>query len=427
MAQFIELGFRYDAGGATLRATDFVALVEQERVEDPTAADVRVMTVHQAKGLEFDIVVLPQLDAPLIRGEGRRPLAYRDDPAGRVTRIFPAIGGKVRPLFDAVMPEIQQAADLEQSAALRDALSNLYVALTRARHELHILIKPDGANGQGKARTAARIVRHALAPDMDAFEGAVLFDAGQPGAAGMEVARRDAAAAAGTVQEAPDAAAPPSAVRLKILGARTRVLPRRSPSEMEGGDEVSLASVLRLEAAAFAERGSIAHAWFEQVGWIEDGLPADVELLRIAQRIAPNAPAHELDTLLERFHGWRSAEPVRAALSRDSFPAGATVHREVPFIRRDGDSIMEGVIDRLVIVREGGKVTRAVVLDYKTDAVAADDEAALAQRIGFYRPQLEAYRRALMEMYRLRPEDVEARLIFLNAARVYTLAMALHA
>jgi ATP-dependent helicase/nuclease subunit A len=78
-------------------------------------------------------------------------------------------------------------------------------------------------------------------------------------------------------------------------------------------------------------------------------------------------------------------------------------------------------------VREGGKVTRAVVLDYKTDAVAADDEAALAQRIGFYRPQLEAYRRALMEMYRLRPEDVEARLIFLNAARVYTLAMALHA
>ena len=40
-----------------------IGWVEAERVEDPTAADVRVMTIHQSKGLEFDIVVLPGTDA----------------------------------------------------------------------------------------------------------------------------------------------------------------------------------------------------------------------------------------------------------------------------------------------------------------------------------------------------------------------------
>ncbi len=49
LAQLVEMAYRYE-DRATLRATDFVNLVEQQRVEDPTSARVRVMTVHQCQG-----------------------------------------------------------------------------------------------------------------------------------------------------------------------------------------------------------------------------------------------------------------------------------------------------------------------------------------------------------------------------------------
>ena len=48
--------------GPTTRPIDFVHFVESTRVEQGTTAPIRVMTIHAAKGLEFDTAVLPELD-----------------------------------------------------------------------------------------------------------------------------------------------------------------------------------------------------------------------------------------------------------------------------------------------------------------------------------------------------------------------------
>ena len=61
LRQVIELGWKFDAH-PTARTRDFIALIESERVEAPTEDLVRVMTIHKSKGLEFDIVVLPELN-----------------------------------------------------------------------------------------------------------------------------------------------------------------------------------------------------------------------------------------------------------------------------------------------------------------------------------------------------------------------------
>jgi ATP-dependent exoDNAse (exonuclease V) beta subunit len=70
LLQLVELAYGYESQ-TTERPTDFVAYVGAKKVEDSSPAPVRVMTIHQAKGLQFAIVVLPELDVLL---EGQSPL-----------------------------------------------------------------------------------------------------------------------------------------------------------------------------------------------------------------------------------------------------------------------------------------------------------------------------------------------------------------
>ncbi|MFV1989062.1 MAG: PD-(D/E)XK nuclease family protein, partial [Gemmatimonadota bacterium] len=120
--------------------------------------------------------------------------------------------------------------------------------------------------------------------------------------------------------------------------------------------------------------------------------------------------------------GWLEAEPIRAALSRAAFPSEpdtvVRVEKELPFVRRLGDEIQEGFIDRLVLIQSGGRVGRAEILDFKTDAVDGGDEALLAALTERYGPQVKAYRDVVREQYRLGAGDVAGKLMFLRAGVV---------
>ena len=406
LGQLVELAIRYDAR-ATLRPTDFVRLVEAERVEDPTAAPVRVMTIHQSKGLEFDIVVLPELDVSVFKG-GNAPAAlpFRETPTGPVVRVFPYVDEKLRPLF----PEIEAAFRQYRAAGMRDALSTLYVAMTRARYALHMVVKPDGKSGRSTSLSPAMIVRHALAGGVEAREGDVLYESGDPlwhRSAPRPVARRAAGATAPvtvTLRESPP--------------RRLRLLPRRTPSGQEMDEAVDLRERLRLGGDVAREHGTLVHAWCEEIVWLDDGLPDDARLLRIARRIAPGLAEPAVLELAARFREWVAQPEIAAALRRAAYPAGARVERESRFVHRAGDAIVEGIIDRLVLWGADGRVEGAEVLDFKTDAIEPGDAEALAARTALYRPQMAAYRDAVAALYGLDPDRIRARLLFLRAGVV---------
>lgn len=408
LGQLTELAWRWEPG-STLRAMDFVRLVEAERLEDATAASVRVMTVHRSKGLEFDIVVLTELDRPILGDRSLPVLPYRPGPERRITAVYPYVEKHHRPLF----PEAEEAYRQHWRGVLLDALSVLYVGMTRARHALYIPVAPDGERGQGKARTLARIVRAALAPDVEArVPGQTLFESGDPAwharvAPRAHPPRGEAADRAGLA----DAAAP---VRLASPGRRTRILPRRSPSELgEGG--VDVAQLLRLGASGARARGTVVHAWFQAIEWLDDGPPPVTELARLARIHAPELGEDEVAALVDEFLGWLAAPAVRGVLVRTAYPAGARVLRETRFVHRDGEVIVEGIMDRVVLVpgRDGG-TSAAEILDFKTDDIAPGDSAGLAERAARYAPQLEAYRRGLAATYAIDPARIAARLVFVR-------------
>jgi ATP-dependent helicase/nuclease subunit A len=403
LLQLVETGFRYD-GSASLRPMDFVRLVEARRVEDPAVASVRVMTVHQSKGLEFDVVVLPELDDPILRrGRGGIAFPYRPSAVSRVTEIHPFVPKEVRILF----PEVERACEQAVRAEARDGLSALYVALTRARYAIHILLAPER-----KGLTSAHIIRSAIgAPESNPADS-VLFDTGDPQWHGSLSAEE-----AVQPPTAPEAAAPAPSIRLRP-GERSRHLPRRSPSQMEGEALVDPRVLLKLEHGDAMRRGTIVHAWFEGIRWLEDPLPDRDSLNAVARLHQPEIGGEALDALHRDFSRWLGMPEIAGALSSARYElASAEVRAEHRFIQREAGLLVEGSVDRLVLIRENGKITRAEIFDFKTDRIGGDD-VVLEERIGHYRPQLEAYARAIRASYRLDANAVGAYLVMLDAARV---------
>ena len=93
---------------------------------------VEIMTIHKAKGLEFDTVIVPGLDrAPRY---GRRPLfAWRSLPGGQLLLApIDETGGGEEPLYKYVRLLDWEAEDIEAGRLF-------YVAATRAQSRLHLL------------------------------------------------------------------------------------------------------------------------------------------------------------------------------------------------------------------------------------------------------------------------------------------------
>ena len=66
---------------------------------------------------------------------------------------------------------------------------------------------------------------------------------------------------------------------------------------------------------------------------------------------------------------------------------------------------------------EGGwryQPVRADVVDFKTDVISTEDPHALAAQVEVYRPQLDAYRRAVATLLRLDERRISARLVFVE-------------
>jgi ATP-dependent helicase/nuclease subunit A len=128
--EFMSLALHHE-GTATPSLEGFLHWVDRGDAEikrdmEHGRDEVRVMTVHGAKGLEADIVILPDTttlpDPPGRRGE----LLYRDD-------------GVIFPLRKAdACDAVQAAKDAAQAEALKEHRRLLYVALTRAKERLYI-------------------------------------------------------------------------------------------------------------------------------------------------------------------------------------------------------------------------------------------------------------------------------------------------
>jgi len=360
-----------DAAAFEERVAELWALPDVRAAEN----DVQIMTIHKAKGLEFDHVVVPGLGrAP--RADDKRLFLWIERPGREAPELLVAPIEEAGAEDDPIYAWLRK---LDAGRAGHEAARLLYVAATRAKKRLHLLADAKLEDGVPKKPNAASLL-------------AKLWPA-------VEAKFIDAAAAHGEppAEEQAERKLPGQDLVRLASGWRTPAPPPavawRAPAEAAGLEEP-----IEFSWAGETARhvGTVVHRWLQRIaeeemrGWTAERVG------KLSGRFAKEleergVPAFELDEAVGR---------VRAALlntlqdERGRWLLGPQreSRNEYRLSAAGRDGVSQYVIDRVFIDGQGERW----IVDWKTSRHEGTDvEGFLDRERERYRAQMERYRDAL--------------------------------
>jgi len=373
-AEFFDLLEEFEQGG-DLPEFDQVErrLRELFTKPDPEANDrLQVMTIHQAKGLEFDTVILPGLGKSG-RMDDTRLMHWLRNGDRLVLAPVPGMVSEDGALDDGD-PIYRYLASVEARKESNEMSRLLYVAVTRARRTLHLIGHVAVKKGGDLGRPDRRSLLYRMWPMVEE-EFSAVFANWKP------------------VRMASAAGAAPSALTLRRLDADWR----RSSATLSFSDGVVLEPPLDVVpfdwvSSTLRHVGVLTHAMLHRC-WREGGDADWVRVQRPAVRrsllslgVSPGecndacgkVEAALLKTLADARGAW-----ILSRAHEDS-------RSEVALTGRIGGEIVRGVIDRTFVDETGVRW----VVDFKTSShEGAGLEWFLDNEMARYQDQLERYGR----------------------------------
>ncbi|MBO5436496.1 MAG: hypothetical protein J6A23_02440, partial [Thermoguttaceae bacterium] len=468
LQQFLNLAAGFSQNSRLERISDFVEYIQKSVREDPSAASVVLMTIHKSKGLQFDAVVLPEIDHPIA---GKHPPKFgpgylNDDVLQDVSLVTPVPNKDIKEVFFSENSPILQAMELHKKECVCESLSTLYVAMTRAVYAMYIFVAPKEKKASKPSTNMAELLRISFTGEETAppetrlvWDGDAQWYLRTPNTLKekekMQISENgilqkkdseleETSVLRQEVRSAKTAAADPAAfiepIRFGCDPASSRNLTRRAPSNIEDRRFVDLSKKIDFSQQNTVN-GSILHSWYEKIAWVENSLPSDEELIAAAR---PFGLAKErLERLLKSFHNslkapklhrvlhWTTYLPMlrekvlkAGILTEEQIPCTVTrkdpadpneirweVYCEKELAIRTEDELLLGTLDRLILLRNDSEIFWADCIDYKTTRKVSSPEV-LEEKIRSHQQQMADYRKMLRLHYRIPDSRISTHLVF---------------
>lgn len=390
---------------------------------------VRIMTIHSAKGLEFDVVAVPQLGRRLFAAGWRSPMLTvgHELTSPRVGMNLRRLGAPSLRLFSH--PEL---CEEQERREVEEELRLFHVAMTRARERLVLsgVVEPKPAANETPGRPVVERIATAFGIDR-ARDSVVSIPApeARPGldcgfapselqvrvslaspqrAEELRLQRKDTAPALDTgegpaplLEKMP---APPPIRPLSYTaiseqqeistqdGERVRPLSRIPGQRSNAGAERD-----REEAAAYGIAVHSLLEWSQANDWRE---PPEEVVGRFLPAAGLEPTAGAIEGVLTPLRDWKES-----ALFEERIQSAERVSAEVPILLDLDGTVLRGSID-LLVEKEG---EAPLIVDYKTDRLDGAQPAVHAER---YSVQRAIYALAVAEAREA--EEVEIAYVFLE-------------
>ena len=437
LERFLNLATQFDQfqRQGLFRFLKFIEAQEEAGAEPDVPAvatenAVRLMSIHQSKGLEFPVVILPELSKSFNEQDLNGEIIF-DEQFGLCPRVKPPSSGRTYPSLPHWLAQRHQKRELRG-----EELRLLYVAFTRARDHLILTATITEKKWKSAWSLAEPVTPHKIATARSFADWLSLWFAQNinPGDVGNgetpllrwrfiqdETLVSDASSPAAETEKRPIDLDIPTADHLQ------KMLSREYPNEAATGRKAK-ASVTELRRAAeelddeagqifqpqthfkrrpatglsAAETGTAHHKFLQHFNLGSTDIAAEAARLLREQFLTKEE--HAILDLPALITFWESDLGTRIRTH------ASTVQRELPFTARfspaeimaitggladkslgDEFVVVQGVADLIVLLPK-----EIWLVDFKTDDVRPRD---LAGKVATYRPQLQLYAAALEKIY----------------------------
>jgi ATP-dependent exoDNAse (exonuclease V) beta subunit len=425
------------AGEQDLLGPGLTAALDKLAAQPAPAASadcgVQLMTIHKSKGLEFEVVIVPELQARGANGSRKmlswleRGLAHPDE-SGEITEFLIA----PLPTKGADRGRAKQWVDgVYRQRELQEDRRILYVAATRAREELHLFARPACKADSSDELTLAEPTGSLLATAWPALEEEVRarFEQWKTGRATQaeEEAVVDSIAASGqsNLLVMPSPAKPTHLRRLppgyqaetaQILGGNESQPAISSQAKILGAPGLAFetweSTLYSRHEGGLLSRvlGTAVHALLEELSRLRASLDWDAARASLQQfepRIAAQIRAAGVDPTQAAAI---AAKAMSQALSASRDPNGQWILS--PHVQAQSEVSWAGVVSGGLRTVQVDRVFRAGldplsegneawwIVDYKTaHADNLDPAAVLPEFRKIFAPQLEAYATILRNLH----------------------------
>ncbi len=388
-----------------LRNLDYKIEYSENGGED----SVKVLTMHSSKGLEFPVVILPNLSQNFSGGE--TPEVYIAEGVGLAPRAF---DGEKMLRYSTLLRKL--CVEKENENALKDELNLYYVALTRAEQHLHLLFAERPPMPDVKyAKSFAELT------DFSVWEEYVVDEELS------ELEKMPRQALLHTVDEGKVAQILQASAWEYPFAGYENLPVKSSPTQLLGEGFISTGHFREygreeefeeVERGLAIEEGTAYHAFLELFDFStlvdEGGKPVDKAMLKGL-----------VEEGIERFEGKLDCSLLRVEqlveiLSNPVFYAlqGARLYKEQKFLvslpirdtygkkegvdcpeRGEEEMLFQGAIDLLAVGEE------VQIIDYKYSTRSGEELKA------HYKPQLDLYRLAVAKIMKIPAEKIRCRIV----------------